>query len=364
MVKSFCVWLSLAVTTLPVAAEEIVFTVRKFEGEFATNGVSTPFTETIHRIDADGSHERKLIDFGEVACAAPAFSPAGDWLYFQTNRGGAYQIYRARPDGSEAAPLTTPERPGPPWKSVFGVQVTRTGKILCTFHDGEKGCIALLSPDGTEQQLVAPHLGYLYMSALSPTGDAVIASGPASGYRLWLLRLPQALETGPNRITKPDVDLVPDHPNSYAPQFTPDGKTLIYSRIDGDIYRVNTDGSARQQLTTGNKYVEFRLSPKDKHGSTDGPQLSPDGTRVAYIALKNGVPNLHVIGIDGGAEQQLTSREAACGRPRWSPDGQQIAFVSFVGQHPQLFVIDAAGGEPRQLTQVDGAVYLLNWRPQ
>lgn len=347
-----------------VAADELVFTVRKFEGEFATNGVSTPFTETIHSIDDDGSNERTLIDFGDAACAAPAFGPAGDWLYFQSNRGGAYHIYRARPDGSNALPLTTSDRPGPPWKSVFGVQVTSTSKVLCTFHDGEKGCIALLSPDGTEQQLVAPHLGYLYMSALSPTGDAVIASGPASGYRLWLFRLPQAFETGANRVTGPDIDLAPDQPNSYAPQFTPDGKTLIYSRIDGDIYRVDADGSNRQRLTTGNNYVEFRLSPKDKHGSTDGPQLSPDGKRVAYVAVKDGIPNLYVIGLNGGSARQLTSRDFACGRPRWSSDGKQIAFVSFVGQYPQLFIVSAEGGQPRQLTEINGAVYMLNWRPQ
>ena len=358
-------WVSFVmILAAPVAADELVFTVRKFEGEFSTNGVSTPFSETIHAINADGSAERTLIDFGEAACAAPAFSPAGDWLYFQSNRQGAYQIYRARPDGSNVTPLTTADRPGPPWKSAFGVQVTRTGKILCTFHDGEKGCIAMLSPDGTEQQLIAPHLGYLYMSALSPMGDAVIASGPASGYRLWLFRLPRALETGVNRVTQPDIDLVPDHPNSYAPQFTPDGKTLIYSRVDGDIYRVNADGSDRKRLTTGNNYVEFRLSPKDKHGSTDGPQLSPDGTRVAYVAVKNGIPNLHVIGLDGGSARQLTSSESACGRPRWSPDGKQIAFVSFVGRHPQLFVVSAEGGKPRQLTEINGAVYLVNWRPQ
>jgi len=346
------------------AADELVFTVRKFAGEYATNGVSTPFTETIHRIDTSGRNERTVVDFGDAACAAPAFSPAGDWLYFQSNRGGAYHIYRCRPDGAEVSPLTTPERPGAPWKSVFGVQVTSTGQVLGTFHDGDRGCVALLSADGAKQQLVAPHLGYLYMSALSPTGDAVIASGPASNYRLWLLRLPGAFRTGEDRITGPDIDLSPEHPNSYAPQFTPNGKTIVYSRIDGDIYRIDADGTGRKQLTTGNKYVEFRLSPRDKHGSTDGPQLSPAGEEVAYVAMKDGIPNIHIVDIEGRQPRQLTFRKSACGRPRWSPDGKSIAFVSFVGQYPQLFVVSASGGEPRQLTNLDGAVYMLNWRPK
>ena len=346
------------------AADELVFTVRRFVGEYATNGVSTPFTETIHRIDASGRNERKVVDFGDAACAAPAYSPAGDWLYFQSNRGGAYHIYRCRPDGAEVSPLTTPERPGAPWKSVFGVQVTSTGQVLGTFHDGDRGCVALLSADGAKQQLVAPHLGYLYMSALSPKGDTVIASGPASNYRLWLLRLPGAFRTGADRITGPDIDLSPEHPNSYAPQFTPNGKTIVYSRIDGDIYRIDADGTGRKQLTSGNQYVEFRLSPRDKHGSTDGPQLSPTGEEVAYVAMKDGIPNIHIVGIEGRQPRQLTFRKSACGRPRWSPDGKSIAFVSFVGQYPQLFVVPASGGEPRQLTNLDGAVYMLNWRPK
>ena len=66
------------------------------------------------------------------------------------------------------------------------------------------------------------------------------------------------------------------------PQFTPDfGKTVVFVRRDGDLYRVVQDGKNFKRLTEGNKYVEFRLSPKDTHGSTDGPDISPDGKRIA-----------------------------------------------------------------------------------
>src|SRR4029453_14519483 len=102
-------------------------------------------------------------------------------------------------------------------------------------------------------------------------------------------------------------------------------------RRDGDIYSVGADGRNLRRLTKGNNYVEFKLSANDRHGSSDGPHVSPDGKRIAYIAVKNGVPNVCVMKIDGSDQCQLTSRKTACGRVRWSPDGKQVAFVSFEG---------------------------------
>ncbi len=135
-------------------------------------------------------------------------------------------------------------------------------------------------------------------------------------------------------------------------------------RRDGDVYRVGVDGKGLRRLTEGNRYVEFRLSDKDSHGSTDGPQVSPDGKRVAYVAVKGGVANVCVMNIDGSDQRQITSRKAPCGRPRWSPDGKQLAFVSFEGKYPQLFIVAAGGGGPRQVTRLDGGVNFVSWRPQ
>jgi hypothetical protein len=99
------------------------------------------------------------------------------------------------------------------------------------------------------------------MAALSPAGDRVVFSGPARGYRLQLAAIPDG---------RP-VKLTPDHPECFVPQFTPGGKTVVFVRRDGDVYRVGADGTVFWRLTEGNRYVEFRLSAKDRRGSTDGP---------------------------------------------------------------------------------------------
>ena len=157
--------------------------------------------------------------------------------------------------------------------------------------------------------------------------------------------------------------LTPDHPECFVPQFTRDGQSILFLRRDGDIYRVDVDGKNLRRLTQDNHYVTFYLSPNDKHGSTDGPDLAPDGKEIAYIAVKAGVPNVCVMDVNGGNQRQITERKTPCGRVRWSPNGKELAFVSMEGKYPQLFVVSAAGGKPRQLTQMNGAVYFVQWKP-
>jgi WD40-like Beta Propeller Repeat len=146
-------------------------------------------------------------------------------------------------------------------------------------------------------------------------------------------------------------------------EHTPDGRTIVFFRRDGDVYSVAANGANLRRLTKGNGYVEFRLSDKDRHGSSDGPAISPDGKRIAYVAVKDGVPNVCTMNLDGSDQKQVTFRKSRCGRVRWAPDGKQLAFVSFEGRWPQLFVVSAAGGEARQLTKVKGAVYFLDLKP-
>ncbi|MGI8978780.1 MAG: hypothetical protein ACR2FY_06110 [Pirellulaceae bacterium] len=337
---------------------ELVFSLRTWEGEYQSKDIpggveTTPTIGAIYRIKGDGTGLAKVAQPGQDA-NAPAFSPDGKWVYYQSNVTGHSQIYRCRSDGSEVVNLTEGERLGKSWREAYGFALSRdAGQLLYTVHDGSTGRLAVAELDGQNPRMLFPDLGYTYMGALSPKGDQIVLSGPARGYRLLIADLPDG---------KPR-ELTPDHPESFAPQFTPDGKTIVFIRRDGDVYRVDADGKILRRLTEGNRYVEFRLSEQDHHGSTDGPHVSPDGERIAYISRSGGIPNVYVMNIDGSGQRQVTFRKSACGRVRWSPSGKQLAFVSFEGKYPQLFVVDAAGGEPRRLTELEGAVYFVNWKP-
>jgi Tol biopolymer transport system component len=338
---------------------ELVFSVRTWEGAYFSKDVpggveTTPVVGAIYTVRGDGTGLKKVVALGKNT-DYPTASPDGQWVYFQSNATGRSQVYRCRPDGSGVADLTGCGRLGKRWTDAFGYFLSADGtKLLYTAHDGRTGRVALANADGSGPRLVAPELGYTYMAALSPANERVAFSGPARGYRLLLVTLPDG---------KP-LELTPGHPECFAPQFTPDGKTLVFLRRDGDVYRVDADGTDLRRLTEGSRHVEFKLSAQDRHGSTDGPHVSPDGGRIAYVAVKGGVPNVCVMNLDGTGQRQLTARKAACTRVRWSPDGRHVAFVSFAGKYPQLFVVAAQGGEPRQLTRLAGAVYFIAWKPK
>ncbi|MBM3981902.1 MAG: hypothetical protein FJ304_16845 [Planctomycetes bacterium] len=358
--------LSLALLLLASVAHAaepgLVFSVKTWEGDYTSKDVpggvqSTPTVGAIYAVNADGTGLKKIIQPGKSA-DYPLASRDGNWVYYQSNTSGSSQVYRCKWDGTGAVSLTPPAALAKQLdfavKDAYGYGLSDDGtKLLFTVHDGSSGRVVVANADGTAPALVAPKLGYIYMARLSPTRDRVVFSGPARGYRLHIAALPDG---------KP-VELTPDHPECFAPQFTPDGKTVVFFRRDGDVYRVDADGKNLKRVTKGNKYVEFRLSPKDAHGSTDGPDVSPDGKRVAFIALKDGVPNVYVVDIDGANKRQVTTRKTPCGRVKWSPHGKHLSFVSFEGKYPQLFVVDAAGGAPKQLTKLDGGVIFAHWKP-
>ena len=359
---------TLLVALMPLSARAVepvlVFSVKTWDGEYTSKDVpggveSTPTKGAIYTVKADGTGLKQIVPFGERT-DYPAASPDGRWVYFQSKKSGGTGVYRCKWDGTGVESLTSAERLTKELKDAKGFKVQESfGYVLSadgstmvfTAYDGKSGRVVVAGSDGSSPRLIAPQLGYIYMARLSPTSDRVVFSGPAKGYRLLIAALPDG---------KP-VELTPDHPECFVPQFTPDGKIVVFVRRDGDVYRVDADGKNFRRLTEGNKYVEFKLSPKDQHGSTDGPDISPDGKRVAFIALKGGVPNVSVVNIDGMSRKQITTRKTPCGRVRWSPDGKQLAFVSFEGKYPQLFVVSADGGEARQLTKLDGAVYFVNW---
>ncbi len=89
------------------------------------------------------------------------------------------------------------------------------------------------------------------------------------------------------------------------------------------------------------------LPPKDMRfeGGLGAPTLSPDGQRVAFIAVgEDGKSALWVRALSSLTAQPLAGTEGAT-HPFWSPDSQQIAFFT----SGKLRRIDASGGPPQPI---------------
>ena len=63
-------------------------------------------------------------------------------------------------------------------------------------------------------------------------------------------------------------------------------------------------------------------------GLSYGPVPSPDGTRVAYEATRDGTAGAWVARVDGSDEQRLTSSKRADVPTSWTPDSKKIAITS------------------------------------
>jgi dipeptidyl aminopeptidase/acylaminoacyl peptidase len=99
-----------------------------------------------------------------------------------------------------------------------------------------------------------------------------------------------------------------------------------------------------------------------------GLQLSPDGTKVAYVVTTADfkqdafVSQVWLADVASGESIQLTRAEKSSSDPRWSPDGTWLAFLSGrVGDKNQVFAIRPNGGEPVQLTKSETAVSSYAW---
>ncbi|HEY7909162.1 MAG TPA: hypothetical protein VIC60_09825, partial [Thermomicrobiales bacterium] len=104
----------------------------------------------------------------------------------------------------------------------------------------------------------------------------------------------------------------------------------------------------------------------------DDPQLSPDGSRVAYVAACYGQEGDHPEGTiwvaptDGTAmARQWTFGGGRDDTPRWSPDGQTLAFLSDRAKRgtKALYSMPAVGGEAKKLIERKKSIEFFAWSP-
>lgn len=167
-----------------------------------------------------------------------------------------------------------------------------------------------------------------------------------------------------------------------APNWNPDGKTLIYNS-DGLLYKIPAEGGEPELIPT-----DFAKRINNDHGiSPDGSRIvisdqtetgksliytlpieggtpqkitqtgpsywhgwSPDGKTLAYCASRNGNYDIYSIPVEGGKEIQLTTAEGLDDGPDYSPDGKYIYFNSERTGTMQIWRMKTDGSEQEQIT--------------
>ncbi len=118
------------------------------------------------------------------------------------------------------------------------------------------------------------------------------------------------------------------------PQISPDGSQVAYVRQSMDIMTDRVRSNIWVAATNGRSHRPL-LSGTDSYSS---PRWSPEGDRLVYVSSAAGRgPELYVRWMDTGQTALLSNLPASPGAISWSPDGTHIGFTSFVkSAGPQL----------------------------
>ena len=167
-----------------------------------------------------------------------------------------------------------------------------------------------------------------------------------------------------------------------APNWTPDGKALIYNS-NGHLYRFDLAQNQPRVIDTGfatmnnNDHVlsfdgtKIAISDhsEEQHSivytlpieggapkriTAQGPSYlhgwSPDGKHLVYTGQRNGDFNIYRISAGGGEETQLTSGNALDDGPEYTPDGRHIYFNSTRTGTMQIWRMQPDGSDQEQVT--------------
>lgn len=178
-----------------------------------------------------------------------------------------------------------------------------------------------------------------------------------------------------------------------APNWTPDGKTLIYN-ASGKLFNfdlatressvLNTDFANKNNndhvLTFDGKQIGISHHPEESKGQSvvytvpvtggvpkriteKSPSYfhgwSPDNQFLLYTAERNGDFDIYKISKDGGKEIQLTTSKGLDDGSEYSSDGKHIYFCSTRTGTMQVWRMDPDGKNQTQLTFDE----LNNWFP-
>ena len=131
--------------------------------------------------------------------------------------------------------------------------------------------------------------------------------------------------TAQRKPVLPQIDL--PHPyyyhEMYLPQLTsgpssvawsPDSHEVVYS-MGGSLWRQRVDSATTRQLTDGMGY-DYQ------------PDWSPDGKTVVYVSYQKDAMELWLLDLASGKRSSITKGGAVNVEPRWSPDGKKLLWVS------------------------------------
>jgi len=99
------------------------------------------------------------------------------------------------------------------------------------------------------------------------------------------------------------------------------------------------------------------------HVDTGEPFPSPEGKKIVFEIMIEGVYQLFVMNPDGSGQVQITHGAANHDTPAWSPDGRKIAYVSDRSRHSVIYTINPDGTGEERVTDDKHEYIHPSWSP-
>ncbi len=241
-----------------------------------------------------------------------------------------------------------------PLQGDYGARWSPDGKkvAIVGINEYDEGITELFLLDinsGKIKKIASPFINAFF--SWSPDGKAIVYSQQhlvATGAQINDLFL---LNTVTYRIKQ-----LTDHERATDPYFSPDGKRIVYTVNQGsrsNLAVLNIETGEKQIITDFPNWTEVFT-----------PSWSPDAAKIVFsIWDEQGWRDIGIIKADGTELQRMTEDAVDDRYPVWSPDGSQIAFISYRTGIPNLYLMNIADQKTTQITDTPGGVFNPTWLP-
>jgi TolB protein len=271
-------------------------------------------------------------------------------IVFYSDRGGPFEIYVMRADGTDVRQLTHVSD----GKDV-GTERERAALFPRWSPDGERivfqsglpqmerGQVYVMKADGTKRHRLTSGADNI-LPAWSPDGKRIAFVSGRDGYaRIYVMDASGARQR----------PVSPKGEQGAFPTWSPDGKRVAFGCSKGG-------GAAICAVPVAGGRVTVIWRAPSGFGLL-GMDWSPNGRNIVFMGGPDQTPDIYTVATNGKGLRRLTTESANDCYPSWSPDGKRIVFSSKRSGGTDLYVMNADGSAQTRLDDELGHDEAPDW---